>query len=287
MKKILYLLTVVFTTFIVFSCEDQADDFFTGKADSSVGGEAGTIVVPVAFTYEYGATPEVSLPIEVSGTIDSYTVYVQLKTASGNSDVEVFGSGSSSETFAYTNDELFNLLTINGNVYNDDSLQLGDVFAFTFEVTLPGNSEPSSLESKNFNAPFACPLNDDFTGEYLIEDVTGSGLVGSVFGEGTIVEVTEASNFGRQFEAIYGKDLAIGNGALAFGFDLLCGQVILDGEYASGLGCTGSIVFGPGETNGVFDSDDDSSFTLTFSENIEEDCGAGVLQTTVRFVKQE
>ncbi len=285
MRKFNYIFTILFASVFFISCEDQADDFFSGN--STNGEEVGTILTPVPFNYEYGNTPVVEMPIEVVGTIESYTVFVQLQTESGDSEKAVLANGSESQTISVTNSELFNLVPVNGNIFNDDSLQLGDRFVFSFEVQLPGFAEPSPLNAKTIQAAFACPLDADFTGTYVINDVTGSPLVGSLFGDGVEVTVTESSTFGRQFEAVYGADLGIGNPAIVVPFELLCGQVVIGSEFNSGLQCTTGIVFGSPVTRSTFDASDDTYFEITLGENITGDCGAGAFDTTISLTKVE
>ena len=68
-----------------------------------------------------------------------------------------------------------------------------------------------------------------------------------------------------------------------------CEGVNLSGQIDSGIGCTGepSIKFDPTDNPSTYDTEDDSFFELTFTENSGGGCGVSPLQTTISFTKVE
>lgn len=134
-----------------------------------------------------------------------------------------------------------------------------------------------------------CPINAPFTGMYTITHVGGGiGAAGfaPVFGNGTVVELINGGNdTERLFDVKYYPTFNFANPPAETSISLVCGEVIMNGNNeASGVGCGGSIAIGPGETNATYDPDDDTTFDVIFTEDIDNNCGDSA-QTTVTFTK--
>ncbi|PZD77535.1 hypothetical protein [Mesonia sp. K7] len=136
---------------------------------------------------------------------------------------------------------------------------------------------------------YGCPLAEGtFLGEYTVTQLTpGLEAAGGVptFGDGTVLELTETSEFGRQFETVFYPDLGIGQPAATVMFELDCGEVKVPDDQNSNLACSGAALnIGSPDTNATFDETDDSTFTITFTEDSTSGCGEPQ-QTTVQLTK--
>ncbi|MEJ2161953.1 MAG: hypothetical protein P8X60_01130 [Robiginitalea sp.] len=193
---------------------------------------------------------------------------------------------------------LSDMLSFTGT--SEDDLFGGDQFEVRYELVLDDgrrfsfDDNTGTLTGSFFSSPFlytptvVCPVGaEQFVGTYVITDVTG-GVFGTVWGDGTVVELSIGeTSTQRSFAAVYLPQFAIGNGPATFTFDLVCEQVNVPASQGSGLQCSSGITLGPPRELdlGVYDQDDDSSFTITFREDEADDCGGGV-DVTVLLTKQ-
>ena len=145
----------------------------------------------------------------------------------------------------------------------------------------------------NLNIIRFCPLGADFTGEYLINFVSGGVPAAGnapALGTGIVVDVFVGdSPTERRFNVKCYPSFGFGNPPVDFSFGLICGTVLANGVLEpSGVGCGGSISFGPAINPSTYDNDDDSSFGLTFVEDIEAQCpgSTGEQETVYSFTKQ-
>lgn len=182
----------------------------------------------------------------------------------------------------------------------EEDLFGGDQFEVRFELVLDDGRRFSfadnsgTLTGSFFSSPFlytptvVCPVESDmFVGQYMIEQVTPGIFASNTWGDGTIVELSIGeTSTQRVFSAVYLPDFGIGNGPREFKFDLVCETVLVPGGQASGLQCSGGILFGPPQDNpvGLYDKDDDTTFTIVFRDDETDDCGGGV-DAEVRLTK--
>ncbi|MCB0381766.1 MAG: hypothetical protein KDD05_00220 [Psychroserpens sp.] len=138
-----------------------------------------------------------------------------------------------------------------------------------------------------------CPLGADFTGEYMIDFVSGGVPAAGnapALGTGIVVDLFEGdSPTERRFNVKCYPSFGFGNPPVDFSFDLICGSVLANGVLeASGVGCGGSISFGPAINPSTYNNDDDSTFGLTFVEDTEAQCpgSTGDQETVYTFTKQ-
>ena len=143
-----------------------------------------------------------------------------------------------------------------------------------------------------FSVKLNCPLQDSqFSGPYVMDYVSGGDSpVGgvTVFGAGgQEVNLEVVSKTKRKISVTYIPDLAIGNTAVDFEFEFVCSVVLPSSGQMSGLTCGGGILFSEPKSAELsnFDLEDDSSFELTFIEDVNDDCGAGQNLVTLQFTK--
>lgn len=138
-----------------------------------------------------------------------------------------------------------------------------------------------------------CPLGADFTGEYLLDFVSG-GIPAAgnapALGDGIIVDVFEGDNpTERRFNVKCYPSFGFANDPVDFSFGMICGNILSNGTLdPSGVGCGGSIAFGPAINPSTYTNDDDSTFGITFVEDIEAQCpdSTGEQETVYMLTKQ-
>jgi hypothetical protein len=158
----------------------------------------------------------------------------------------------------------------------------------------------SSLIIKVF---ITCPVEAGaFTGDYLVEQVTptifgldtfdpdGGGVVLTLYDESTseaALGITLGGPNQRAFEAFYVASVGLDN-LTSYVMDFVCEEVIFADEQFTFTACGGNSIFlGPGVGgNGMYISGDDSSFTLTFQDDITDSCGEGSPDVTLQRTKQ-
>ena len=170
----------------------------------------------------------------------------------------------------------------------------GGQFEVRFELVLNDGRRYSfadntgTLTGSFFRSPFLytptviCPIAaDQFVGEYVLVSPTSPIGGVPVWNEQVVTLSVGATSTTRTFSAVYLEALAIGNGANSFSFDLVCGTVTVPSGQGSGLGCSGTIFFGPAADGqkGSYVSGDDSAITIVFAEDESNGCGGPVIQT--------
>ncbi len=176
-----------------------------------------------------------------------------------------------------------------------------DVIQYRFKVNLTNgqsfsnnNTNPNIISEAEYNSPFVysativCLLDETlFTGTYVLT-TENNGPNGATWGESQTVTLSVGStSTKRKFSAVYLPQFNIGNGPAEFELDLVCGKVIINDNLNSGLGCGGTIFFGPPKTlsNATFDASDDSVLLFNFEEDTSNGCGPGS-DVTGRLTKQ-
>lgn len=280
MKNILKTLSIIAVLgFASMSCEEK--ETFDMK---NGGALVANVNPPHSQNFVYGVTPSISFGMDITDNGNSVTNVTMTKTLSTSlgtsAPVEIdVTSGDYSQTL----DQLFADVPVEGNVLTEDDLLPGDFWMMTYVLTMgDGTVLNTDVTTKT---GFSCPIGADFTGMYNMVDVTGSSAGGGapVWGPGP-VELVEAGDFDRSFDAIYLPIFDIGNGPETFTFKLECSLVKMAPDQGTGLACASSITFGPATTHSAFDPDDDSVIELTFTEDVTDDCGSKA-QTIVRFEK--
>lgn len=166
---------------------------------------------------------------------------------------------------------------------------------------------PVSIPNRTENRlPFEklhIPLDDDmFTGDYLVKQITpgifgydtfdpdGGGVVLTLFCEvmesGASEELAASSSMQRAFVAEYLAELGYDNRS-TYIIEFFSEKVYFPYEQYTGLGCGGeSITLGfPLSAPGVFDTANDSIFSLRFLDDVNNSCSGQQLDVELLFTK--
>jgi len=160
--KIIYNLSkvILLAVFVMFanSCEEQWDLKDGGSLEAQV-------YPPTTINYIRGATESVSVqfnPYQNEGkSIQSVSVYKQLKTALGNS-AEVLTAQGTADSFSQTKEELFADVPVEGEVLTENDLAPGDVWTLRYEMTM-GDGKVLNVTTQT-TIEFTCV--SDIGGEY-------------------------------------------------------------------------------------------------------------------------
>ena len=237
-----------------------------------------------------------ALEVEINST-NTTTVTVGVSTLS-SSDRTITVSADAASTADPAMYSFSTSVTIPANEYFGDFTITGiDEGLTTDAKTLILNIEDSagitaSAGSHTVSLVEICPIAATFAvGQYTIDFVSGGiGAAGfaPALGTGIPVDVVVgASSTERRFNVKFYPSFGFANPPVDFSFNLVCGTTvtngIVDGQ-ASGVGCGGSIAFGPSSTPGSYTVGDDTTMTLIFLEDTEEICGS-VATTTYTLTK--
>jgi len=142
------------------------------------------------------------------------------------------------------------------------------------------SSSSSSVSQANqftLNLIKLCPLNADFTGDYLLSYVTNGIFDTPTLTPGVVTLSVGAVPTDRVFSAMpYPAFGAFG--AIDFNFSLICDNVVVAGGQATGVGCGGSsTILGPDETTGTYDSSNDNVIQVIYIDDVDgASCGTAV-----------
>ena len=155
--KILSLFLSIALVFAVFtSCEVTQFDIANG------GEEVGVNMFPPSImVYKRGETTAVAIPydgIATKGTtIESFNVFKQLIVIAGSSDVVSY-MNQTGDTFDQTSAQLYADVPVNGTTYNDNLMNPGDKWVFSFEMNLSdGRVLIGSTSTAETDVEFTCP----------------------------------------------------------------------------------------------------------------------------------
>jgi len=278
MKNIIKLIIVCL---FVSSCGDQEEVIY----DPTTGQ-----------TLAFFGSANTTLEIEIN---DSNTATIQVGVSSiSSSDRTLTISVDESSTATPAMYSFNSSVTIPANEYFGTINFTGIDMGLTAEgATLVLNIDPIdggvvSSQNHTINLIEICPVDATFaTGMYTLDFVSGGvGAAGfaPALGTGIAVElVNGAGATERTFNVKCYPSFGFSNVPADFSFNLVCGTTIsngiVDGQI-SGVGCGGSIAFGPADTPGTYTVGDDTTMTLIFAEDTEEICGS-VATTTYTLTK--
>lgn len=170
-------------------------------------------------------------------------------------------------------------------------------------LDLLGQEGDIIANSITINVFITCPVAEGFfTGDYLVEQISpsifgydtfdpdGGGVVITLYDASQSVDATGVAleaDTQRVFLARYIAELDFDN-ELPYIMDFVCEQVVFAGDQATGLACSGnSVVLGPAAIeNGTYNSLDDSVFDLILQDDVNDACGQGAPDVTLRWIKQ-
>ncbi|WP_046756874.1 hypothetical protein [Kordia jejudonensis] len=237
-----------------------------------------------------------ALEVEINQT-NTVNVKIGVSTLS-TSDRTVSVSADAASTADPAMYSFSSTVTIPANEYFAELAVTGiDEGLTTTAKTLILNLEDSaditgSSASHTVSIVEICPIPATFAaGAYTLDFVSGGiGAAGfaPALGTGIPVDlVVGGSSTERTFNVKCYPSFGFANPPVDFSFNLVCGTTVsnglLDGQ-ASGVGCGGSIAFGPAPSNGTYTVGDDTNMTIIFAEDTEEICGS-VATTTYTLTK--
>ena len=269
MKRILVLLISVLTVFACETEDSQKAENYNGTAVTyfTDGSAASYFVSQVSgpFDIQIGSTV-------LSNSARTYTVQVDPEsTASEGVDFSLVNSSVTIPAGEY-----FGTVSIQGIF--DGTTPDGS----TLILRLVGDD---AMVNNKFTVSIvqACPLEADFAGNYLIEELTAY-VDGPTLETGTVVAVYEISEFQRGFMTANYPNYC--STPVEFVFELKCGDVLIPGAgNQSNCSCGGNLWFTNPTTPSTYQLDDDTYFEVTFTNDAFNDCGSPV-QTTYSFTKQ-
>lgn len=180
---------------------------------------------------------------------------------------------------------------------SESDLAPGDRFNFRLALnlttgqTFSAENTNANLSGQFFRSPFryrasvGCPLDDNqFSGEYQVTLIDGTGPFGPFAPEQFTANLSPITGTQRRFEFSYLP--GVGGFAETFELEFICTEAVVV-KHTAGVGCgAGGIVWGPQGISTAFDINDDSSFSLSFSDFVEDGgCGVSSYPVTLQFQK--
>lgn len=276
MKNFFKSVLALVSFMMIASCEDVEPTIYNGN-------ESGTFLGFTSTTY--------TLPVVID---DQGSVVVTLNS-----------STTSSVDRVYNLDIIEEESTANPNTYVLPETLVIPANSFSGSITIQGmdnglvdiNAKPLVFEISNItdeyydskrvtvNVVEVCPLFDDFTGSYRVNQLTdGFPLQGgpyALFAENSIVQlVVGDSEYERYFIAVPYPDLT-SVPQTEFRFNLVCASTMLSRELAMPFYCTegNNVVIRESELNANYNPNDDTIIEVSFSEDATGSCGGPYLQT--------
>ena len=274
MKYIYKLLTLVLTLTIVTSCDrDQGEYPYLENRETTIGfrGDQGSILV------EDGADNMVSVTIGASTVVygGTYSLTVDdSSTAVVGVDYD-FVSGTDG---SFESGNILSNISIVADFEN--SIIEGKTVVLNLTSNDPSLSVAEAFSQYTINLIQFCPLNADFTGSYTLSTVAPGIFDSVVFLNGTVT-IVEGSNPTERVITVAPYPEFGEFAAVDFKFSLVCDNVNVGDVFATGVGCGGTTEIGPAEEVGSYDSDDDSSFNVIFTDDINGNCGAPIISQIV------
>jgi hypothetical protein len=271
MKNIIF---ICLTLLVITSC-NKKDDFdvynYNGPSTTYfVDGSASTYFVSQTsgpFQIRIGST-------DISESDRTYTIEIDAtSTASEGVDYSL-----TSNSVTIPGGEYFGTVSIQGIF--DGTTPTGStlILKLTGEDAMVSNQYTLTLVQ-------ACPLEADFAGNYLIEELTPY-VDGPTLATGTVIAVYKISGFEFRRGFASANYVNYCSTPKEFIFELKCGNVnIPDPGNQSNCSCGGNLYFTNATTPSTYDLADDSYFEVTFTNDAYSDCGAPA-QTTYSFTKQ-
>ncbi|MDH7444489.1 hypothetical protein [Aquimarina sp. 2201CG14-23] len=270
MKK--YFLITLLTTIILSSCEEDKILFDGNQA--LVTFSAGIVDLPIE--------------IDATGSVDVIANVTTLSTSERTFNVAVVEDETTAGPTTYS----FGSIVIPANSYHG-TLTINGV---DDNVTpTPEKLVLKIIEGQDFVTPDenlivnifqVCPVSDTlFTGMYRIDEITPFlPFSGPTLNNGGVVEIT-SDGLTRVFNTPNFPNFC--SAPIPFTFNLVCNETVVIIQNTNCACNSGTDWFGPSTSgNSSYDPSDDSVFEVTFSNDVQNDCGSGPVQTTYRFTKQ-
>ncbi|WP_298514377.1 hypothetical protein [uncultured Kordia sp.] len=268
MKKIAILF--IGALFMLTSCEETEAPIYDGSQTLAYfNGTSSTLEVEI----NDSNTIDIEIGASTISTSDrSVAISVDADNTTAASDIYSFPS-----TVTIPAGEYFTTLTVtavdNGLTTTPETLSL--------KIDSIDDGGVGSSITHSVSIVEICPIAATFAvGDYTLNFVSGGiGAAGFAPALGTGVTVTLApgtASTERIFNVKCYPSFGFANPPADFSFSLVCGTTVANGiveGQASGVGCGGSIAFGP-STPGTYTVGDDTNMTLIFAEDTAEICGS-------------
>lgn len=277
MKKIAILF--IGALFLFTSCEETQSPIYDGSQTLAYfNATSSTLEVEINDTNTIDIRVGVST---ISSSARTVNISVDLENTTATSGMYSFPT-----TVTIPANEFFGTFTVTG--IDDGLTTAGETLSLQIDSVDGG---VGSSRAHTVRLVEICPIATTFaTGMYTLNFVSGGiGAAGfaPALGNGVTVElVGGAASTERRFNVKCYPTFGFANPPADFSFSLVCGTTVANGIVApgvSGVGCGGSIAFGPSGT-GIYDTADDTSMTLIFAEDTAEICGS-VATTTYTLTK--
>lgn len=307
------IFVLAFLAALTASCSDD-DKLPLDVADLETGAYLRTIDIESGgFDYLNLSSSEFAVVVEAYDdnngelieSIDVFVDYDDRTPEDGGSDVEetLLKTLPASEFFDGENNlprakiSASSQETLSALGLSESDLAPGDRFGFRLAInlttgqTFSADNTNANLSGQFFRSPFryrapvGCPLEENkFSGEYQVTLINGTGPFGRFAPEQFTADLSPVTRTQRRFEFSYLPD--IGGFAETFEVEFICTKAVVV-RHTAGVGCgAGGIVWGPEGASTEFNIDDDSSFTLSFSDFVEDSgCGVSPYPVTLQFEK--
>ncbi|MEE1899254.1 hypothetical protein V1389_12945 [Flavobacterium rakeshii] len=130
-----------------------------------------------------------------------------------------------------------------------------------------------------------CPLEADFTGNYVLTPVTSMFNNAAIFATEDVVLNVGVNAYERTFRA--SPYPTILNDKVVFAISFKCDVLDFSGTFDSGLICvedgTRTIVWGASDNSSSYDTTNDAIINVSFTEDSANACGNGSSATSSRF----
>jgi hypothetical protein len=267
MKNIYKLLTLALTLTIITSCERDQGDYPYLDRDITIGfrGANGSLLV------ENGASNVVSATIGASTLVSSDATFSVSVDDSSTAVLGVDYNFVAGQDGTLASGNLLSNIDIVADFEN--STEDGKTVVLNLTSNDPSLMVTEAFSQYTITLIKFCPINADFTGSYTLS-TTATGIFDSaVFLNGAVTIEMGTEPTDRVISVAPYPEF----GAFApidFAFSLVCGNVVVPTGLVTGVGCGGSTTIGPAATNGTYDSNDDSSFTIVITDDEGGNCGS-------------
>lgn len=270
MKKIAYLILPLFA-FVFFSCDEKEADIYSGESISYFTESTATYPVEAGSAFAVGIVVS-----DASTSPRGFVVEVDqdLTTALPNSYSMDMNPSIDADSFAGS-----------FNVYGEVSnVVAGQVLVLNL-VSVEGSNVAGFDTTISITMNPSCPIEADFTGDYLIEEITPF-VDGPTLNDGSIVTVSTVTGNATQRTFDTANYITYCSTPNAFTFELNCGLILMAGEGTQcNCSCNGNLWFTNAAAPTSYDPADDSMFEVSFTNDAYSDCGAPAI-TTYKFTKQ-
>ena len=288
MKKYISMLSLVV---LFFACDDVEKRIYNGNEGDRTFLSFSSNIYDLPVTIDDTGSVEVTINSSTVSSVDR-TYAISIVTDETTADAATYNLPATVTIPAGQYHGTFTITAQDNDLVETTPKDL--VIAFT---PLNENEDTDSTQAI-VSIYQVCPITPGtFLGNYMMTQLTPNNPDDGVPVFSTqvvnIYQPNPAVPTSRAFRAVYLQELGIGQAASTVPFSLSCNEVITGNNIFTGLRCgtlpvgVPGITLGAGEIPGIFDVDNDTSFTLTLTEYVTPGgCGTAPYQVTFQFTKQ-